>query len=229
MHCRDLNPYVESALVDWRKSHRKQGQLPRAAAGMACGSSPCAAGMSLCSPYALIAPAIEVHTLSCIHGDVRKSTRLQLQTGLFCQLSSARPATATGTSSFGMSGVNAHAIFAPPATGSAAGERVAGGHFVRHQHWPVVTARHLLGPARAGGRGQLVFACSLRSQELSYLWDHKVLVSALTVLKIHRLHTCEHTFLVWMNRTLFEPIRHCAVQSNLQLQPGQALAHNLAS
>ena len=46
MHCRDLNPYVESALTDWRKSHRRPGQLPRTAAGgMACGSSPCAAGM----------------------------------------------------------------------------------------------------------------------------------------------------------------------------------------
>ncbi len=45
MHCRDLNPYIDSALADWRKSHRRQGQLPRVAAGMACGSSPSAAGM----------------------------------------------------------------------------------------------------------------------------------------------------------------------------------------
>ena len=50
MHCRDLNPYVDSALADWRKSHSRHGQLPRCAAGMACGSSSRAAGVSLCPP-----------------------------------------------------------------------------------------------------------------------------------------------------------------------------------
>ena len=79
-----------------------------------------------------------------------------------------------GTSSFGMSGVNAHAIFTPPATSPATRELTSAGHFVRHQHWPVVTARHLLGPAQTGGRGQLVFACTLQCQELSYLRDHQV-------------------------------------------------------
>ena len=80
----------------------------------------------------------------------------------------------TGTSSFGMSGVNAHAIFMPPTSRSHSfGERVPP-PFLQHRYWPVVVARHLLGPARAGSHGKLVFACALECQELAYLWDHKV-------------------------------------------------------
>ncbi len=50
MHCRDLNPYVDSALADWRKSNCRHGQLPRVAAGVSCGSSPSAAGMQNAPP-----------------------------------------------------------------------------------------------------------------------------------------------------------------------------------
>ena len=45
VHCRDLNPYIDSALADWRKSHGKHGQLPRVAGTIACGSIACAAGV----------------------------------------------------------------------------------------------------------------------------------------------------------------------------------------
>ena len=75
-----------------------------------------------------------------------------------------------------MSGVNAHAIFTPPtALGHSLGQNVAS-PFLWRRHWPVVMARHLLGPAQAGSRGQLVFSCALRCQELAYLWDHQVSV-----------------------------------------------------
>ena len=79
MHCRDLNPYVESALADWRKSHAKQGQLPRAAAGMACGGKPRAAGMHQCSPHALLAPACDVHPQLRLGVMYKRSTRPQMQ------------------------------------------------------------------------------------------------------------------------------------------------------
>jgi len=121
-------------------------------------------------------------------------------TSLHCDDPWSKPqsAVAAGTSSFGMSGVNAHAIFASATTGSATGESVSAGQFVRHHHWPAVTARHLLGPARAGGRGQLVFACTLRSQELSYLWDHKVLISApCCVGSAHMLCTGDESWVKW--------------------------------
>ena len=112
--------------------------------------------------------------LSLTASDVSKQNTSAAAVLWLAQSSNVPSTATTGTSSFGMSGVNAHAIFAPATAGAAAGERVSAGHFMRHQHWPVVTARHLMGPARIGGRGQLVFACTLRSQELSYLWDHKV-------------------------------------------------------
>ena len=73
-----------------------------------------------------------------------------------------------------MSGVNAHAIFTPPTAGGILLGQLAASPFQRHRHWPVVTARRLLGPARAKSRGHLVFACTLRCQELAYLWDHQV-------------------------------------------------------
>ena len=44
MHCRDLNPYVDSALGDWRKSHGKHGQLPRGPAAMPSGGTLLGAG-----------------------------------------------------------------------------------------------------------------------------------------------------------------------------------------
>ena len=44
MHCRDLNPYVDSALSDWRKSYGKHGQLPRGPAAMPFAGSSVSAG-----------------------------------------------------------------------------------------------------------------------------------------------------------------------------------------
>jgi hypothetical protein len=93
-----------------------------------------------------------------------------------------------GTSSFGMSGVNAHAIF----TAAPIVERMQAASSVRYQRqrcWAVAAPHHLLGPAQPG-RERCSFALDLLKPELSYLGDHQVGTTAPTPLT--NQHTSFH-------------------------------------
>lgn len=87
----------------------------------------------------------------------------------------------SGTSSFGMSGVNAHALLsAAPGRSQADGSPLPVLHRLRH--WVLAPAYHLAGrPYPSLSSRGLGSTCSLvanlASPELSYLWDHKVQTS----------------------------------------------------
>ncbi len=77
-----------------------------------------------------------------------------------------------GTSSFGMSGVNAHALFtaaAPPAA-----RQTVQLPLHRTRHWALPRPHQLLGRAARPVGGKIAFACSLCRSQLSYMWHHQV-------------------------------------------------------
>lgn len=45
MHCRDLNPYVASALADWKKIHMQNAHVPRGATALPCATATTLAGV----------------------------------------------------------------------------------------------------------------------------------------------------------------------------------------
>ena len=47
MHCRNLNPYVASAVGDWSKSHMQNARVPRELAALPCRTPRHAAGVLL--------------------------------------------------------------------------------------------------------------------------------------------------------------------------------------
>ena len=89
--------------------------------------------------------------------------------GIQARLKKGMPA---GTSSFGMSGVNAHAIFGP-AEGQQQSPPPCTGPLKRLRHWPNPLLRHLLGAAKCAG-SSAVFAANLLAPPLAFLADHKV-------------------------------------------------------
>ena len=112
--------------------------------------------------------------------DWRKNARLEarvpLQPGSGLLSFSCEPRSANalaGTSSFGLSGVNAHAIFAAPESASPTSQ-LQPSFYTRQRFWCIPSARLLLSGAQTHGSGMLMFSCDLRSQALSYLWDHQV-------------------------------------------------------
>lgn len=82
-----------------------------------------------------------------------------------------------GTSSFGMSGVNAHALLeAASAAEQPSDAETPALH--RQRHWALVPALYLAQSAAVGSstRHSLCsFAASLARPELAYLWDHQVI------------------------------------------------------
>ncbi len=82
------------------------------------------------------------------------------------------PFHSAGTSSFGMSGVNAHALFVAPAT--LVGPSAPAPPLRRARHWALPRPHQLLGGARSGAGGRTTFSCRLCRSELSYLWQHQV-------------------------------------------------------
>jgi hypothetical protein len=83
-------------------------------------------------------------------------------------------ASIVGTSSFGMSGVNAHAIFGqihPSAEGGGTAKPAA--QLLRQRFWPFPWPQKMA--VRVGCTpGRALFVADLRAAELAYLSDHKV-------------------------------------------------------
>ena len=87
---------------------------------------------------------------------------------------------AAGTSSFGMSGVNAHAIFSVPAAALVTAESPRGLIWQSARHWVAPAAHQLLRSfARDATGGTCVFASDLTAPNLAYLLDHQVLLLTL--------------------------------------------------
>jgi acyl transferase domain-containing protein len=98
--------------------------------------------------------------------------------------SAACAAANAGTSSFGMSGVNAHAIITPPADDL----RMEGALELAFDGWQrslrcyvevLVPLHPLLHKARKAGRQQIQFRLPLSRPVLAFLWDHQVQSAAI--------------------------------------------------
>ena len=73
-----------------------------------------------------------------------------------------------------MSGVNAHAVFAPAPVQALRSAAPAWRH-VRQRYWATPEPQHLLGPLRGANFGNSAsFALDLCKPELAYLGDHQV-------------------------------------------------------
>ena len=77
-----------------------------------------------------------------------------------------------GTSSFGMSGVNAHALMCPSASGQAP-QSLSRQQFARARFWTSVPLHPLLQCAIPIS-GQLLLQSELNKCNLAYLYDHQV-------------------------------------------------------
>eukprot|EP00887_Chlorella_sp_A99_P003341 scaffold26.g3341.t1 len=90
----------------------------------------------------------------------------------------AAPGMLAGTSSFGMSGVNAHAVLSAATDGRQrpGGARAAKQLYQQQRAWPVPQAHPLLAAAAAAPRkSQVLFACQLDRPALAYLWECELL------------------------------------------------------
>ena len=91
------------------------------------------------------------------------------------QAAAPQAATLAGTSSFGMSGVNAHVIVSAPADSTQLLHSEAGaaaGKCLLHSQrlWPLPAAHPLLRSTLAAA-GQALFSCALAQPALSFLWQ----------------------------------------------------------
>ena len=191
LHLRNMNPYVASALGDWRS---KLGlapavplsRAPRSSAGSLITSAgrPPLMGCTILPAYPKVHRALggSCHIFACQRKPCAQVSRcmqltpMRVSPGLPSAAGvSAQAGCCTGTSSFGMSGVNAHAIF-----GSADGQQTpapaAAGPLIRLRHWPNPPLRHLLGAA-CSMRKAITFGVSLLAPQLAFLPDHKVPLS----------------------------------------------------
>ena len=91
-------------------------------------------------------------------------------------LPTREPLQLAGTSSYGMSGVNAHALLEmPQATGLAEPATAAPALLRRERHWALAPALHLAARALPSpGSAACSFLTSLGHPDLAHLWDHKV-------------------------------------------------------
>lgn len=78
-----------------------------------------------------------------------------------------------GTSSFGMSGVNAHAIFSGSTAANRSMPGLRLGKLFATRHWPSPKALHMVGQASIS-KNVCSFALDLASPDFSFLGHHKV-------------------------------------------------------
>ena len=86
-------------------------------------------------------------------------------------------ALAAGTSSFGMSGVNAHLIVTavlPAPAAAAASSAVMENHWQRQRHWPLPPIHHSLDMAAVSSRDTATVSLSLGAPRMAYLWHFTV-------------------------------------------------------
>jgi 3-oxoacyl-(acyl-carrier-protein) synthase/acyl carrier protein len=109
--------------------------------------------------------------VEAVLGDWRKGGSLAAAVPRQLQAGAASVGALAGTSSFGMSGVNAHALVSA-VDGGAGERRPAAAHLLRGQPlWPLPAFSPLLARAAAGVT-EVLFACSLATPALSFLQQH---------------------------------------------------------
>lgn len=92
----------------------------------------------------------------------------------------------TGTSSFGMSGVNAHAIFCGSAVECGTPCGASSRKMLRTRHWPSPEALYMVGQATIT-EAQCSFHIDLALPDFSWLGDHKVRPQRTLTSKNHQL------------------------------------------
>ena len=158
-HARELNPYVAAALSDWRKASHLTPIISR----VSCRQDFGAPAVALCSA----ARSMWAGIASTQHFDLQHVGTTCIAAGpLTCQqlvsvgpagslmrwsglqepaaLPQTGPRLVAGTSSFGMSGVNAHGLFKPPERLPASPASLAAVPWQRTRHWVVPSPHHLL-------------------------------------------------------------------------------------
>lgn len=79
-----------------------------------------------------------------------------------------------GTSSFGMSGVNAHAIFSHTSASHLTEHPPAADPFQRKRYWPCPLPLHFTGQASCRAPQKPVFVLDLMAPKLAFLCDHQI-------------------------------------------------------
>ena len=99
----------------------------------------------------------------------------QSQSTFYCMYLELPQLHVTGTNSFGMSGVNAQAIFAaPPQPAAPALQRSHPLPIQRQRFWAVPPVNHLVRRAHAGANAACIYAIDARSADTAYLAEHQV-------------------------------------------------------
>ena len=109
-------------------------------------------------------------------GDWRKTAHLDAVVPLqaaAAQTSHGRAGGMAGTSSFGMSGVNAHMIVVPAGDRHDLGKSAVTLPLVRARHWCSVAPHPLLHFATVSS-GEVLMQSALSAASLAYLLDHQV-------------------------------------------------------
>ena len=87
---------------------------------------------------------------------------------------SASAGLVAGTSSFGMSGVNAHMLLSPAVGARAPTDGTASLPWEQQRYWPVPQQHRLLQVPCLGGGGARFAAAVSATAALGYLWDHTI-------------------------------------------------------